>query len=328
MSHLPHVLFTVFTQISVGALLSMLIADFLAKEDKELNFIETGAWVSPVALAIGGIAMLSHEARPMLAATSITKNFPTSPLSLEAGIMTGFGILMALYFLLWILHPDYGTPGIRRIPGLNALAKWLTPLRKPVGIIGVAVGLIFVQASAAVYMIPGLPGTSLITTPIFFYVTTLLAGVTAVAAVLSVKYMIKKESEELLTRLLWVSWGISLIMMIVLILAIPANISSLKAPAETVAASMARAKTLEEIIAGEWTSLFWARLMVGVILPIICLAVLPFALRKKEITKASGITVLLFVLLLIGEISGRMVLLASSVPLGEVAPYVLSYMPV
>ena len=45
MSHLPHVLFTVFTQISVGALLSMLIADFLAKDDKELNFIETGVWV-------------------------------------------------------------------------------------------------------------------------------------------------------------------------------------------------------------------------------------------------------------------------------------------
>jgi DMSO reductase anchor subunit len=326
MSHLPHVLFTVFTQISVGALIAMVIADFFAKNNKELNFVETGAWVSPIALVIGAIAMLSHEAKPILAAMSITNNFPTSPLSFESGIMTGFGILMAVCFLLWVLHKDYGT--LKFIPGLRSLATWLTPLRKPVGILAAVVGLVFVPASAAAYMLPGLPGTSLITTPVFFYVTTLMAGMTAVAAVLSVKYLIKKENEAVLARLLWVTWGISLAMMIVLIFAIPANISLLKVPAETEMANIAQAETLEGIIAGECTSFFWARLIIGVVLPIICLAVLPFALKKKEIAKASGITVLLFVLVLIGEIAGRMVLLASSVPLGEVAPYVLSYMPI
>ncbi len=321
MSHTAYVVFTVFSQMAVGALIAMVIADFLAKGKEDAKFFETGAWVCVPVAIIGLIAMLSHEARPIQAMMTMNANLATSWLSRESLVLTVFIVLAVIYTVLWLFEPEYGS--LKGIPLIPKIAKPFIPLRKVVGIISAIVGFAFLGVSAKAYMMMGLPAMDQATTPLFFLVTTLLVGVTAVAAVLSVKYVVKKEAVEPFTRLLWATCGIALVMVIVLLFTLFANISVLQT-AETEAATLAQANTLENMLHGDYTALFYARVVIGVILTLVCLAALILPLKKKDISKASALTFAVFVCALIGELLGRAVFFGANVPLGEVMPYVLS----
>lgn len=320
MSHTPYVVFTVFSQIAVGALIAMVVADFLAKEKEDAKFFETGAWVSVPVAVIGLIAMLSHEARPILAMQTMNANLATSWLSRESLVLTVFVVLAVIYTVLWLFEPEYGS--LRGIPLIPKIAKIFMPLRKAVGIISAAVGIVFLGISAKAYMMLGLPALNQPTTPLFFLVTTLLVGVTAVAAVLSLKYMTKKEAGKPFARYLWATWGIALVMVIVLLCTLVANISMLQI-AETKGASIAQLETLTNMLHGDYTTLFYARVIIGVVLTLICLAALVLPLKKKDISKASALTFAVFLCALIGELLGRAVLFGANVPLGEVMPYII-----
>ncbi len=321
MSHTPYVIFTVFSQMAVGALIAMVIADFLAKKDKAaLKFFETGAWVSVPVAVIGLIAMLSHEARPFLAMQTMSANLATSWLSRESLVLTVFVVLAVIYTVLWLFEPEYGC--LKGIPVIPKIAGFFMPLRKAVGIISAVVGIAFLGVSAKAYMLMGLPALNQSTTPLFFLVTTLLVGVTAVAAVLSLKYMTKKEAEEPFARYLWATWGIALVMVIVLLFTLFANISMLQT-AETEGASMAQLETLTNMLHGDYTALFYARVIIGVVLTLVCLVALILPLKKKDITKASVLTFAVFMCALIGELLGRAVFFGANVPLGEVMPYII-----
>ncbi|MCK4475540.1 MAG: dimethyl sulfoxide reductase anchor subunit [Methanophagales archaeon] len=320
MSHTAYVVFTVFSQMAVGALIAMVIADFLAKGKEDLRFFETGAWVCVPIAIIGLIAMLSHEARPFLAMKTMNANLATSWLSRESLVLTIFVILAVIYTVLWLFEPEYGS--LKGIPLIPKIAKPFIPLRKAVGIISAIVGIAFLGVSAKAYMMLGLPAMDQATTPLFFFVTTLLVGVTAVAAVLSLKYMLKKETVEPFARYLWATWGIALVMVIVLLFTLFANISVLQT-AETEGATLAQAKTLENMLHGDYTALFWSRVVIGVILTLVCLTALVLPLKKKDISKASALTFAVFVCALIGELLGRAVFFGANVPLGEVMPYII-----
>ncbi|MBA7527973.1 hypothetical protein ES705_20155 [subsurface metagenome] len=320
MSHIAYIVFTVFSQMAVGALIAMVIADFLAKDKAALKFFETGAWVSVPVAVIGLIAVLSHEARPIQAMMTMNSNLATSWLSRESLALTVFVVLAVIYTVLWLFEPEYGS--LRRIPLIPKIAKPFIPLRKVVGVISAIVGVAFLSVTAKTYMMVGLPAMNQITTPLFFLVTALLVGVTAVAAVLSLKYMIKKETVEPLARYLWATWGIALVLVIVLVFVLFANISMLQI-AETKAAGMAQLETLKNMLHGDYTTLFWARVVIGVVLTLVCLAVLILPLKKKDISKASVLTCAVFVCALIGEILGRIVFFGANVPLSEVMPYIL-----
>ena len=321
MSHTAYVVFTVFSQMAVGALIAMVIADFLGKKDTAaLKFFETGAWVCVPVAVIGLIAMLSHEARPFLAMMTMNANLATSWLSRESLVLTVFVVLAVIYTVLWLFEPEYGS--LRGIPLIPKIAKPFMPLRKAVGIISAVVGIAFLGVSAKAYMMMGLPAMDQATTPLFFLVTTLLVGVTAVAAVLSLKYLTKKETVEPFARYLWATLGIALVMVIVLLFTLFANISVLQT-AETEAATLAQANTLENMLHGDYTALFYARVVIGVILTLVCLAALILPLKKKDISKASVLTLAVFVCALIGELLGRAVFFGANVPLGEVMPYII-----
>ena len=322
MSHTAYVVFTVFSQMAVGALIAMVIADFLAKGKEDLRFFETGAWVCVPIAIIGLIAMLSHEARPFLAMKTMNANLATSWLSRESLVLTIFVILAVIYTVLWLFEPEYGS--LKGIPLIPKIAKPFIPLRKAVGIISAIVGIAFLGVSAKAYMMLGLPAMDQATTPLFFFVTTLLVGVTAVAAVLSLKYMLKKETVEPFARYLWATWGIALVMVIVLLFTLFANISVLQQVGVTEATTLAQAGTLENMLHGDYTALFYARVVIGVILTLVCLAALILPLKKKDISKASVLTLAVFVCALIGELLGRAVFFGANVSLGEVMPYVLS----
>ncbi|MCD6599004.1 MAG: dimethyl sulfoxide reductase anchor subunit [Dehalococcoidia bacterium] len=324
MSHTAYVIFTVFSQMAVGALIAMVIADFLAKGKEEAKFFETGAWVSVPVAVIGLIAMLSHEARPIQAMMTMNANLATSWLSRESLVLTVFVVLAVIYTVLWVCEQEYGS--LKGIPVIPKIAKIFMPLRKVVGIISAAVGIVFLGVSAKAYMLMGLPASNQSTTPLFFFITTLLVGVTAVAAVLSVKYVVKKEAVKPFTSLLWATWGIALVMAIVLLFTLFANISALQQAGIGVSEGtrLAQAETLENMLHGDYTTLFYARVIIGVVLTLVCLAALILPLKKKDISKASALTFAVFVCVLIGELLGRAVFFGANVPLGEVMPYVLS----
>ena len=324
MSHTAYVVFTVFSQMAVGALIAMVIADFLAKGKEEAKFFETGAWVCVPVAVIGLIAMLSHEARPFQAMMTMNANLATSWLSRESLVLTVFIVLAVIYTVLWLFEPEYGS--LKGIPLIPKIAKPFIPLRKAVGIISAIVGFAFLGVSAKAYMMMGLPAMDQATTPLFFLVTTLLVGVTAVAAVLSVKYVVKKEAVEPFTRLLWATCGIALVMVIVLLFTLFANISALQQAGVGVSegARLAQAETLKNMLHGDYTTLFYARVVIGVVLTLVCLAALILPLKKKDISKASVLTLAVFLCALIGELLGRAVFFGANVPLGEVMPYVLS----
>jgi DMSO reductase anchor subunit len=322
MSHTAYVVFTVFSQMAVGALIAMVIADFLGKRKEDLKFFETGAWVCVPVAVIGLIAMLSHEARPFLAMRSMNANLATSWLSRESLVLTVFVVLAVIYTVLWLFEPEYGS--LRGIPLIPKIAKPFIPLRKAVGIISLIVGIVFLGVSAKAYMMPGLPSLNQPTTPLFFFITALLAGITAVAAVLSVKYMMKREGEEPLTRYLWITVGIAFVMVIVLIVGLLINTSMLQI-AETKYASVAQTETLTSMKTGEYATLYLARWVIGVGMALVCLAAVVLPLKKKDLAKASALTIVLFAVVLIGEIIGRTVFFGANVPLGEIMPNIEAF---
>jgi DMSO reductase anchor subunit len=312
-----YVIFTVFSQMSVGALIAMMIADFLAKSKDDEKFFETGAWVSVPVAVIGLIGILSHEARPMLAMMTMTKHVGTSMLSNEVLALMVFVILAVVYTILWLLHPEYGS--LKWFPIFPAIVGKFMPLRKPVGVLASLVGLVFLFVSAKAYMMYTLPSFNNPTTIFFFYVTALLAGVTAVAAVLSVKYLVKKQGDAPLGRMLWVTMGVAVVMLVVLIIALMAQTGKLEEETTRYAA-MAQHETLEGMLRGDYAMFYMARWVVGVGLALVCALALALPLKKKSMATAAAIAVVLFILVLIGEILGRAVLFGTNVPLGHVLP--------
>jgi DMSO reductase anchor subunit len=317
-----YMIFTVFSQLSVGALIAMVVADFLAKDKDQAKFFETGAWVSVPVAVIGLIGILSHEARPIQAMMTMTKNVGTSMLSNEVLALTVFVILAVIYTIMWVLHPDYGS--FKWFPIFPAIVGKLSMLRKPLGVLAALVGMGFIYVSAAAYMMYQLPSLNIMTTVMFFYVTALLGGFTAVAAVLSLKYLVKKTNDEPLARMLWITMVVALVMLIVLIAALLMQPGLLGA-AETEYAMVARQETLDLMQTGEYATINMARWVIGVGLALILTIVLALPLKKENMVAAAMIVVVLFIVVLIGELMGRAVLFGTNVPMGHVLPNIQAF---
>jgi DMSO reductase anchor subunit len=317
-----YVIFTVFSQMSVGALIAMVIADFLAKGKEDAKFFETGAWVSVPVAVIGLIGILSHEARPIQAMFTMTRNVSSSLLSQEVLVLTIFVILAVIYTAMWLLEPEYGS--LKWFPVIPSIVGKLMPLRKPVGVLAALVGLAFPYISAAAYMVYTLPSLNHPTTILFFYVTALLGGVMAVAAILSLKYLVKKEGDEPLARMLWIAMGTALVMVIVLAVGLWANTGMLETAA-TRYAEVAQMETLDSMLEGDYASLYMGRWVIGVGLALICTIALALPLSKKNMAMASMIVIVLFIVVLIGEIMGRAVFFGTNVPLGTVLPNIEAF---
>ncbi len=318
MSHTAYVVFTVFSQMAVGALIAMLIADFLGKDKK---FFETASWVIVPAVIISLVAILSHEARPLLAMMTMSANLGSSWLSRESFMLTIFAVLAVIYTCLWIFEPEYGS--FKRISetlhGLIAkIAKPFVPFRKPLGIISALVGIAFLYTSAKAYMLMGLPAMNHVTTLLFFIVTALLTGTMLVAAVLSIKYrMAPKEYAEPLGAYLGVVWKVALGSVIAGIIVLAGYLQILKGPAVSHAAGIAQEMTLTNILSGEMTTVFWLYVTIGFILTVILIAAVA-AFLKKDVSKAAVLSIILFASVLVGELLGRLVFFGANVPLGVV----------
>lgn len=163
------VLFTLFTQASVGAFWVLLVSDFLKRKapDKIQDaFTRIGTMILIPLTALGLIFSTTHLGRPQYAFRALA-HVDSSWLSREVLAFGLFFGLIALYTYLWW----------RRVPDGE--------LRHHVGVITGIVGLLAILSQAMVYQIPGRPMWNHISTTILFGASGLLLGPLAVAAVYS-----------------------------------------------------------------------------------------------------------------------------------------------
>lgn len=320
MSHTSYVVFTVFSQMSVGALIALVIADFLAKDKDQLKFFETGAWVSVPVAVVALIGILSHEARPIQAMMTMLNHVATSWLSREVLALTIFVILAVIYTVMWLLHPDYGS--LKWFPIFPAIVGKLSILRKPVGLLAAVVGLGFLWVNATSYLMITLPAWNQPSTFLFFLATA-LAGMAATAAVLSVKYLMKKGVEQPFSTFLWIVAAIAVVMAIVAGFAVYSNINALGVPAATEAAQLAQQASLAKY--DEANTFLMLRVVIGIGLVLVSVIGLAVALMKKSLSLASMLAIALFAFAFIGEMLGRYIFFETIVNIGEVMPQVLAY---
>lgn len=164
------VLFTIFTQASVGAFWVLLVSDYLTRKAPDAvqdAFTRVGTFLLVPLTAIGLTFSTTHLGRPQFAFRALT-HIATSWLSREVWAFSIFFALAAIYTLIWY----------KRIKDAE--------FRRNVGIFTGVIGLLGVLSQAMVYQVPGRPMWNSPSTLVLFAATTLTLGPLVVAAVYSV----------------------------------------------------------------------------------------------------------------------------------------------
>lgn len=147
MHELPLVIFTVLSQIAVGALITLWILDMRNKVQNG----KMGIWLSLSIFIIATVAILAsvfHLGHPFMAFLALS-NIQTSWLTREIWMFSLMLLTMVAYVWTWY------KPSVK-------LRKWL-------GGIASLFGLLAVMGSAMIYVLPALPAWNNFS-PIFFFV--------------------------------------------------------------------------------------------------------------------------------------------------------------
>ncbi|MBI5301779.1 MAG: dimethyl sulfoxide reductase anchor subunit [Chloroflexi bacterium] len=165
--------FTILAQMSVGSFIVLGIVHYFVVRksgEKQADELSDRALlaIGPV-LALGMAASLLHLGNPINAYKAVT-NLGTSWLSREIF----FGVLFAVAGAVF------------------AVMQWKKiatfTVRNVVALVAAVIGVALVYSMAQVYMMPTRPAWNLVTTPLSFYVTTLLLGVLAMGAAFVANY--------------------------------------------------------------------------------------------------------------------------------------------
>jgi anaerobic dimethyl sulfoxide reductase subunit C len=165
--------FSILAQMSVGSFIVLGIVHWFAQRksgEQQANELSDRALLAifPV-LALGLLASLLHLGNPINAYKAVT-NLGSSWLSRE--ILCG--VLFAVVGFAF------------------ALMQWRKistfAVRNVVALVAALIGIVLVYCMAMVYALPTRPSWNLITTPLSFYVTTLLLGVLAMGAAFVANY--------------------------------------------------------------------------------------------------------------------------------------------
>ena len=167
--------FTILAQMAVGSFVVSRVAHLLVLwrmgEKQADEFSDRALWVIGPVLLLGLLASLLHLGNPLLAYKT-TMNAGTSWLSREIVFAAAFGVLGGMYaFAQW---RRLGSSALRIAEG------WAVAL----------VGLVLVYVMAMVYMLPTRPSWNVATTPVQFYLTTLLLGVATMGPVYIANYVL------------------------------------------------------------------------------------------------------------------------------------------
>ncbi|WP_053362680.1 DmsC/YnfH family molybdoenzyme membrane anchor subunit [Bacillus sp. FJAT-27251] len=165
MHDLPLVIFTVLSQLVIGALITLWWLDW--KTGKVSR--QSGLMISLILVIIGGISVfvsLFHLGHPFAAYRAIL-NIGVSWLSREVTFYGIFVGLSVLYLWFWYKE-DVGK-------------------RSLIGGVSAAAGVFAIFSSAMIYVIPAIPAWNGMTTIISFFITSLLLGPLFVGAILAMR---------------------------------------------------------------------------------------------------------------------------------------------
>ncbi len=163
------VIFTLFTQASVGAFWVLLVSDFLKRKAPDRvqdAFTRIGTAILVPLTGFGLLFSTTHLGRPQYAFRAL-RHIDSSWMSREVWLFGLFFALIALYTYLWWKRIDDAE------------------LRRHVGVITGIVGILGVIAQAMVYQIPGRPMWHHPSTLVLFAASGLLLGPLVVATVYS-----------------------------------------------------------------------------------------------------------------------------------------------
>ncbi|WNS74069.1 DmsC/YnfH family molybdoenzyme membrane anchor subunit [Bacillus sp. DTU_2020_1000418_1_SI_GHA_SEK_038] len=154
MHDLPLAIFTVLSQMAIGAFITMWLLEL---RNKDISY-KTGVLISVSITIIGSISVLFslfHLGHPFAAYRAIL-NIGRSWLSREVTLYGGFIFLSGLYTYFWW--------------------KGDSSKRFLCGVFGTIVGLATIFSSAMIYVIPAIPAWDSLSTIVAFFVTGLILG--------------------------------------------------------------------------------------------------------------------------------------------------------
>jgi DMSO reductase anchor subunit len=181
------VIFTLFTQASVGAFWVLLVSDFLERRAPDAvqdAFTRIGTSILIPLTAIGLTFSTTHLGRPQYAWRAL-RHLDSSWLSREIWAFGLFFGLVALYTFLWW----------KKVKDAE--------MRRHVGVISGLVGVLAILSQTMVYQIPGRPTWDHLSSFLLFGASGLVLGPLAVAAVYSFAWgrvINLKEGEETVRR--------------------------------------------------------------------------------------------------------------------------------
>jgi anaerobic dimethyl sulfoxide reductase subunit C (anchor subunit) len=167
----PLIIFTVFSQMAVGAFLVLVVFRLLAVSHADLE--EAIALTIPAlvmisaTLALGVAAAAFHLSRPSRAVHAMA-NLGSSGLSREMLMGLAFGAALAVY------------------AGLEWFRGGSPAMRLGVALISAVVGIVFIAIAARAYMLRTVPVWNTVATPVTFFTTALLLGTANIGTMLMV----------------------------------------------------------------------------------------------------------------------------------------------
>ncbi|MBI4787690.1 MAG: dimethyl sulfoxide reductase anchor subunit [Chloroflexi bacterium] len=293
--------FTILAQMSVGSFLVLGAVHFFSNRkagEKQADELSDRALLAifPV-LGLGLLASLLHLGNPLNAYKAVT-NLGSSWLSREilSGVLfavVGFGFAV----MQW-----------RK---LGSFA-----LRNAVGWIAALIGVALVFSMAMVYSLPTRPSWNLFTTPLSFFVTTLLLGVLAMGAAFVANYWYVQRTNPgcaddqcklLRESLRWLAVG-SIVLLGVEFVVIPLSLAMQAASAAGASAAM---------LVGTHGALFALRLaLVFVGAGILGVFLYKTALEPGQERVMGVLAYSAFVLVFVAEVAGRFLFYATSIKVG------------
>ena len=190
MGEFPLVIFTVLSQLAVGALITIVLLDIYSNKIND----RLGKKITLMILGITAIGLgfsLFHLGHPFEAYRALA-NLGSSWLSREVMLFSMFFVLLVVYYFQWQEKSR----------------------KKIIGIITSAVGLLAVLSSALVYVLPAAPSWNNFSTLLFFFFTAAVLGPLFVLLIIRIQGVTVSYSLVGFTAILLVSYLLSFIIYI------------------------------------------------------------------------------------------------------------------
>jgi anaerobic dimethyl sulfoxide reductase subunit C len=177
----PLTIFTLTTQLVLGAFVVLWITDLLARQlaepREQEQLTSVGVWLLGPLMAIGLLVSLLHLGHPIFAFRAL-RHVESSWLSREVISVSAFFGLGAGYAYLWWRHRN------------------LFALRAAYGAFLLMVGGLALASMTALYLVPARPTWYLVSTPLEFVATALLLGPLLVGAVFLTLTRLRPNAES------------------------------------------------------------------------------------------------------------------------------------